>query len=416
MSNPLLNNALWAVPGIAGPRAIYETSKALYTPGRSAPAKGGVQFSPEMQGIIKAAAGGKPSSVFNAPTPGSGGGVSFSQDAQGVINTALGSMSPLFNRPGAGPRPPRQPVAAAPSMAPARVQPGQAIAPGPGMGAPAAVVTPPQYARAEETNRAYQQAGGDPNKNYWTANPDIKTAAETGPKAGTVGYSDRADIQAWIKAQGGTSNPMVQRFLADQERRGLIRKPEGPGVTAFGDAARQATAAGLSPEQLAAGGAYSKGAEALPGGASLQKENEQAAWMRGEQALKVEGPFGSDPSVPAVALGGAQGLTNAPNGPVDLRQAQAQAPWAGGNQATQGFSEGVGNFHSSDQIRGMNLSGDAALGDAKANQLLATRPDPDASTSEPDAPPAQRPEDELLNKYIRGITGGYSNGTVQGLW
>lgn len=414
MSNPLLNNALWAVPGIAGPRAIHETSKALYTPGRSAPAKGGVQLSPEMQGIIKAAAGGKPSPVFNAPTPGSGGGVSFSPDAQGVINTALGSMSPLFNRPGAGPKPPRQPAPPAPSVAPPRVQPGQPIAPGPGMGAPAAVVTPPQYARAEETNRAYQQAGG--RDSYWEVNPSIKAAAETGPKAGTVGYSDRADIQAWIKAQGGTSNPMVQRFLADQERRGLIAKPEGPGVTAFGDAARQATAAGLGPEQLAAGGAYSQGAEALPGGSSLQKESEQAAWMRGDQAFKAEAAFGTDASVPAVALGGAQGLANAPNGPVDLRQAQAQAPWAGGNQAAQGFAAGVGNFHSSDQIRGMNLSGDQALGDAKTNQLLATRPDPDAATVEPEAPPAQRPEDELLNKYIRGITGGYSNGAVQGLW
>lgn len=413
MSNQWFNNALWAVPPIAGPRAIHEASKALYTPGRRAPAKGGgVQFSPEMQGIIKASTGSKPSAVFNAPTA-VGGGVALSPEAQGVINTALGSMSPLFNRPGVGPKPPRQPVPATLSSAPPQVVPGQAITPGPGLGAPTPVVSSGAQARASELNARYQQAGG--RDSYWEANPAIKAAAESGPRAGTVGYSDRADIQAWIKAQGGTSNPMVQKFLADQERRGLVRKPEGAGVTAFGAAAGQATAAGLSPEQLAAGGAYSKGAEALPGGTSLQKESEQAAWAREDQALKAESAFGTDASVPAVALGGASGLSNAPNGPVDLRQAQAQAPWAGGNQA-EGFAAGVGNFHTSEQVRGMNLAGDQALGSAKANQLLATRPDPDAATAEPDAPPALRPQDKLLDEYMRGLTGGYRNSVIQGLW
>jgi hypothetical protein len=281
------------------------------------------------------------------------------------------------------------------------------------MGAPTPVVTSGAQARASELNARYQQAGG--RDDYWEANPAIKAAAESGPRATEVGYSDRADIQAWIKAQGGTSNPMVQRFLADQERRGLIRKSEGQGVTAFGAAARQATAAGLSPEQLAAGGAYSKGAEALPGGTSLQKESEQAAWAREDQAFKARSAFGTNASVPALALGGAQGLANAPNGPVDLRQAQAQAPWAGGNEA-QGFATGVGNFHTSDQIRGMNLAGDQALGNAKVNQLLATRPDPDAATAEPPAPVAARPEDELLDKYMRGLVGGYANGSIGDLW
>jgi hypothetical protein len=55
------------------------------------------------------------------------------------------------------------------------------------MGAPAAIVTRPEIARAEETNRAYQQAGGDISKNYWVANPEIKAAAESRPRAGQVG-------------------------------------------------------------------------------------------------------------------------------------------------------------------------------------------------------------------------------------
>jgi len=288
------------------------------------------------------------------------------------------------------------------------------------MGAPAPVVTAPAVARAAETNRAYQQAGGDPSQNYWTANPEIRKAAEDPSRLTSkdAGYENRADIQAWMNAQGRDSQ-IVKNFLADRERRGLLAKPEGSGVAGFGEAARQATAAGLSPEQLAAGGAYSQGAEALPGGSSLQKEAEQAAWMRGEQAIRAESAFGADATVPAVALGGAQGLANAPNGPVDLRQAQAQAPWAGGNQAAQGFTEGVGNIHTSDQIRGMNLSGDAALGDAKVNQLLATRPDPDATAAEAGAPPAERPEDALLNKHMRNLAGQgglYSQGVVNGFF
>ena len=53
-------------------------------------------------------------------------------------------------------------------------------------------------ARASEARRMLQQATP-----FWEReeNKALKTAAETGPRAGEAGYAQRADIQAWMSAR-----------------------------------------------------------------------------------------------------------------------------------------------------------------------------------------------------------------------
>ena len=291
-----------------------------------------------------------------------------------------------------------------------RVGPGSPITPGPGMGAPAAVVTRPEVARAEEANRAYQQAGGDISKNYWEANPEIRKAEETGPRAGEVGYSDRAGIQEWMKAQiakGPAGKAMVDRFLADQERKGLIRRAD-PLANAY------------------AGGAD---AAALQGQPGLGEAAKQAPWnSAGQNSVFGQGDSSQEYTTDArgltPGLGGAGALgqrnpnqvfaptqipgTESARG--SLETAASQAPWATG--APGDLAPGVGNFKTSGEIRALNLGGSEALGSAHATQAAAIRPEAGATATEPNAPPAERPEDGLLNEYIRRIGSARANGAT----
>lgn len=358
-------------------------------------------------------------------------GTGFASETQQLLDTVQRSapMNQLFQRKGVGSAVPGgQMRGAVPAAAPAPVRPGDPVPAGPGMGTPAAVVTPPQYARAEAVNRAYQQGGGSVGDNYWKANPGIAdeviNSVGTGvAKAGTVGYSDRADIQEWMKAQrakGPAGAAMVDRFLADQARKGLIRQPEATGVDTLGGQARQARAAGLGPEELAGIDAYTKGAEALPGGGSLRYSANQAPWARGANDWSGEPAYATNDKIRDFDLSGAKAVVAPPAQDNSLVNAATSAPWAGkqGAQPTE-FSEGVGNFHTSDKIRAMNFSGDQALYDAKTAQAMATRPDLDAKNQEPDAALASDPTEKLLNEHIRKIQAGapaYQNGFISGIW
>ena len=42
------------------------------------------------------------------------------------------------------------------------------------------------------------------------------------PRSNEIGYSDRADIQAWMQANAGT--PMVEKFMAEQRAKGLVNE------------------------------------------------------------------------------------------------------------------------------------------------------------------------------------------------
>jgi len=92
-------------------------------------------------------------------------------------------------------------------------------------------------ARASEARRMLQQATP-----YWEReeNQGIRTAAAVGggPRAGEAGYAQRADIQAWMEAnknapKGADGKNIVDRFLEQQQKRGLLDAP-AQGNPAFG--------------------------------------------------------------------------------------------------------------------------------------------------------------------------------------
>lgn len=92
-------------------------------------------------------------------------------------------------------------------------------------------------ARASEARRMLQQATP-----YWEReeNQGIRTAAALGggPRAGEAGYAQRADIQAWMEAnknapKGADGKNIVDRFLEQQQKRGLLDAP-AQGSPAFG--------------------------------------------------------------------------------------------------------------------------------------------------------------------------------------
>lgn len=115
--------------------------------------------------------------------------------------------------------------------------PGSSLPPAPGLGAPDAYGDPASRAREAEQRRMLQQATP-----YWEReeNQGIRTAAALGggPRAGESGYAQRADIQAWMEAnknapKGADGKNIVDRFLEQQQKRGLLDAP-GQGSPAFG--------------------------------------------------------------------------------------------------------------------------------------------------------------------------------------
>lgn len=268
------------------------------------------------------------------------------------------------------------------------IRPGDPITPGPGMGAPTPIVGSSARARAEEANRAYQQAGGNISENYWVANPEMAKAASEGPRAGTVGYSDRADIQAWMDAQGRDS-AIVKRFLADQERRGLIRK-EGDYSGAF--------------DKSLSADAQRVGIESFKG--------EHPAFVDAPNVEGVPMPEDLDARAKAVMLDSYRGNVDpfaaAPAAPAaNFIKDQARAPWNKSGETE--FSMAPGNFTTSGEVRDMNLTGDGALSSAHQTQAFATKGEPGAE-NEINAPTTPRPEDELLSRYLPSLHRGIGYG------
>ena len=67
-------------------------------------------------------------------------------------------------------------------------------------------------ARDEVYNQMMQQYGGS----------TAQEAFANAPRSNEVGYSQRADIQAWMKANAGTK--MVEQFMAKQREKGLVNE------------------------------------------------------------------------------------------------------------------------------------------------------------------------------------------------
>lgn len=105
-----------------------------------------------------------------------------------------------------------------------------------GYGAPPVVGAPAARAQRERVNEMLQNAGVqqplppmEDLRPYWARNPEIAKAAAEGPRSTDAGYSERADIQAWMEAnknapKGADGKNIVDRFLEQQQKRGLIRE------------------------------------------------------------------------------------------------------------------------------------------------------------------------------------------------
>lgn len=105
-----------------------------------------------------------------------------------------------------------------------------------GYGAPPVVGTPAARTQRERVNEMLQNAGVqqplppmESLKPYWAENPEIAKAAAEGPRSVDVGYSDRADIQEWMNAMNKSESgrAIVDRFLEQQRKRGLIKESDG---------------------------------------------------------------------------------------------------------------------------------------------------------------------------------------------
>ena len=109
-------------------------------------------------------------------------------------------------------------------------EPGIAVDPSTWPSGRPPVLSDDRDARASEATRMLQQATP-----FWDReeNKALRAAAGPvsqggGPRAGEVGYAQRADIQAWMDAQrakGPAGVAMVERFMQQQRDRGLLEQP-----------------------------------------------------------------------------------------------------------------------------------------------------------------------------------------------
>lgn len=147
-------------------------------------------------------------------------------EAEDAVTALSGQLRIYKARMGEGAMPPTRDLSggdsAAPGAQPPKVQP---------------VLSDDADARASEARRMLQQATP-----YWEReeNQGIRTAAALGggPRAGETGYAQRADIQAWMEAnknapKGADGKNIVDRFLEQQQKRGLLDAP-AQGSPAFG--------------------------------------------------------------------------------------------------------------------------------------------------------------------------------------
>lgn len=178
---------------------------------------------------------------------------------------------------------------------------------------PPAVLSDDADARASEARRMLQQATP-----YWEReeNQAIRAAAAEGggPRAGQAGYAQRADIQAWMDAQrakGPAGQAMVDRFLEQQKKRGLLEAPQPMPLVdqlATSQDAREAAAKGYQGQKLDQ--AMMAGAEAIEGSAPaadarFEDPNFGTEALRGMPVSPVDSVVG-DAFARAAALSGYQ--------------------------------------------------------------------------------------------------------------
>lgn len=163
--------------------------------------------------------GNQPRNNLLSPAPGAPSG-----DGREYVSEFAGHRDAAFNRA-------RQIVPTGAVWSPAGSQSASALPASMG----GSVVTGASAARnlRERQNEMLQNAGVqqplppmEDLRPYWAQNPEIEKAAAEGPRSGEVGYSDRADIREWMQAMNKTESgrAMVNRFLEQQQRRGLIRE------------------------------------------------------------------------------------------------------------------------------------------------------------------------------------------------
>lgn len=123
--------------------------------------------------------------TYNAITGAAG---DFGRNAERFINQLGGyETPPLREEQQEAPEPPR-------------TAPAQSIEP----------IVDRNAARDEVYNQMMQQYGGGTKEEAYA----------NAPRSNQVGYTDRPDIQAWMKAHAGT--PMVKQFMEKQRAKGLV--------------------------------------------------------------------------------------------------------------------------------------------------------------------------------------------------
>jgi len=280
--------------------------------------------------------------------------------------------------------------------------------PAPGLGAPAAYGDPAQRARDSNLTAMAQQYAP---QNYWQGQTGaaLAEAAKTGPKAGTAGYAQRADIQAWIAAnqnapKGVDGKNIVDRFLEEQGKRGLLDAPGEAG-----------TALAVGAERIAmptdAASAVQAGMKGLVGydGTALQQAQAGVAEIQGrENAALTQRIFqqAADGTLARV-------LPESMQPQVDMGVNWAQTAKAAITPAAGAEMEIAEPFSSPELNRQF-----ASLGQPAAAQAVATgtgsgptlQPTSAAAgevgvePSQPDAPGNKpNPADELARRYVDGL-------------
>lgn len=268
---------------------------------------------------------------------------------------------------------------------------------------PGPVLSDDVDARASEARRMLQQATP-----YWEReeNKALLQAAKVdgGPRAGEAGYAQRADIRAWMEAnknapKGADGKNIVDRFLEQQQKRGLLDTP-GQGAPGFGgeriampvdaDSAVQAGARGLvgfegnALEQAQANVSELQGRER----AALTQKIFQAAAQGELPDYGVQAPAGVDIAFnkPAGPLAGVEAFTGLEVGqPFTNPDMNRQLASLGQPAAVQAVATGTGS------------SGNLQPASAAASEVGVEPTQPEAPGNKPN------PADELARRYIDGL-------------
>lgn len=258
-------------------------------------------------------------------------------------------------------------------------------------------------ARASEARRMLQQATP-----YWEReeNKGMLQAAQVGggPRAGEAGYAQRVDIQAWMEAnknapKGADGKNIVDRFLEQQQKRGLLDSP-GQGNPVFGG-----TRIAMPADAESAVQAGTRGLVGYEGNALAQAQANVSDLQGRERAALTEQVFraATEGRLPDIGIQPQRSVDVAFNYPAGI---------PGAAEAFSGLEVGQ-PFTSPEMNRQL-----ASLGQPAAVQAVATgtgsgatlQPASAAASetgvepAQPDAPGNRpNPADELARQYIETL-------------